>query len=356
MLRDHLAPLKQEIHALKESIALKTVTQLSKRLADVEKENADLKRQVLLLDEQSRRNNLRFFAIPEIKNEKCEEVILSLLKEKCKISTFTDRTFERVHRQGHIKEGLIRPIVCKFHHLKDKLLVLQHRQTLSRFSIKISDDHSQQVDMARKQLLPFFHAALQHNMQPKLIGDKLILKEGQYGVNDINKLPKDILPENVYTITKYGMTGFFTKHSPLSNHHPSKFSVNDISYNCMEQYIMMNKAKLFKDMEKYTQLVQENDPKIQKQLGRKIENFQIKEWLKEVDNIVYNGLMAKFSQNANLKAFLMQTGDSHIFEASTDKIWGVGLNLWDKNLFDISKHAGKNKLGNLLMKVRDNLK
>lgn len=56
-------------------------------------------------------------------------------------------------------------------------------------------------------------------------------------------------------------------------------------------------------------------------------------------------LLAKFEQNYDLKIKLLGTGDAILIESSPrDEYWGSG-----------KYNMGKNKLGRLLMEVRDSL-
>ena len=67
-------------------------------------------------------------------------------------------------------------------------------------------------------------------------------------------------------------------------------------------------------------------------------------------------LKAKFQQNVGPDTFLKSTGQKLLIEASpTDLYWGAGLSLEDTDLWDQNKWKGKNKLGSLLIELRDKL-
>ena len=77
---------------------------------------------------------------------------------------------------------------------------------------------------------------------------------------------------------------------------------------------------------------------------------------KERYHSVYEGLKAKFSQNAELKRQLVDTGDAVLAECAVrDQIWGIGLSMGDPNRFERSKWKGNNLLGYALMLVREQL-
>ena len=72
--------------------------------------------------------------------------------------------------------------------------------------------------------------------------------------------------------------------------------------------------------------------------------------------IVYEGLLAKFSQNEELRKMLKETGNTILAECAVkDRIWGIGLSLTDPNRFEKEKWKGQNLLGYSLMMVRDRL-
>jgi ribA/ribD-fused uncharacterized protein len=64
------------------------------------------------------------------------------------------------------------------------------------------------------------------------------------------------------------------------------------------------------------------------------------------DTIMYEVVKAKFDQNGSIRAELLATGCAQLVEASPkDPYWGWGCN-----------HQGLNKLGHILMIVRDELR
>ena len=119
---------------------------------------------------------------------------------------------------------------------------------------------------------------------------------------------------------------------------------------------MIQKAKLFEDNEILNEIIKAKSPKEYKALGRKVKNFNRKKWDEKKLNIVFKGNMLKFSQNEELKNFLLSTNDKILAEASPyDKIWGIGIGEDDKDAYNIEKWKGENLLGIALMKVREEL-
>jgi ribA/ribD-fused uncharacterized protein len=95
-------------------------------------------------------------------------------------------------------------------------------------------------------------------------------------------------------------------------------------------------------------------PDAQKKLGRKVRNFDPAKWTEEVAcQFVYDGNLAKFSQNSKAKKVLLDTGKRILVEgASYDQVWGVGLAWDDPKILDEANWRGTNFLGKTLVKVR----
>ena len=135
------------------------------------------------------------------------------------------------------------------------------------------------------------------------------------------------------------------------------FCSAEYTYRCMEQYMMAAKAELFDDQEIQEQILNCNDPKQIKALGRMVRGFNQKVWDRFKYPIVLSGNWCKFSQNRDLQEFLLSTGDSVLVEASPyDSIWGIRLPAGSPEAQDPQKWRGRNLLGFALMEVRDELR
>ena len=87
-------------------------------------------------------------------------------------------------------------------------------------------------------------------------------------------------------------------------------------------------------------------PKEAARLGRNNSLPLRENWEEVKDNIMYEALHAKFTQHPELKAALPHTGSSVLIEDSPkDYYWGCGKD-----------GSGKNKLGRLLVQLREELR
>ena len=136
----------------------------------------------------------------------------------------------------------------------------------------------------------------------------------------------------------------------------SDFVIDGVTYSSAEKYMMAMKAKIFNDEEIFQQIMATDDQAKAKGLGRLVKNFDFTVWEKYRMSIIFNGNVAKFSQNEQLKHFLLSTGKKVIVESSfDDDIWGIGLSEEDAMKVTPTEWKGTNLLGYTLIAVRDYL-
>lgn len=142
----------------------------------------------------------------------------------------------------------------------------------------------------------------------------------------------------------------------LSNWFYSKFSIDDIEYTSMEQYMMYKKAICFNDVAIAEQILSTNDVAQIKELGRLVSGYNDSIWSGIRQIVVYDGLIAKFAQNENLRSLLKSTEKAILAECAVkDCIWGIGLSMKDPRRMQPEQWKGHNLLGYTLMMVRERL-
>ncbi len=157
---------------------------------------------------------------------------------------------------------------------------------------------------------------------------------------------------------------FFWGHTPhkdglitsscLSQWWICEFESNGLIFHSTEHWMMYQKAVLFKDFKVADQILTCPTPGEAKELGRKVSNFDDGIWNEHRLDIVIEGNRLKFSQNEELKTFLLNTKQRVLVEASpVDEIWGVGLSKDSDKIENPNTWRGLNLLGFALMEVRD---
>jgi ribA/ribD-fused uncharacterized protein len=144
---------------------------------------------------------------------------------------------------------------------------------------------------------------------------------------------------------------FYGRSSPFSKHHVSPFVVKGEKYACVEQFIVAEKARLFGDDDILALVMKEKTPAGLQHLEREIRDYDHEVWKKKRFGVACRGLIAKFGQDQELFAKLMETGDKHVAEANPwDRVWGVGLGAVRASRGE--PWRGKNLLGKAVMTAR----
>lgn len=135
------------------------------------------------------------------------------------------------------------------------------------------------------------------------------------------------------------------------------FEAEGLQYRTAEHWMMAGKARLFNDEEMLAKILVAKSPAQAKKFGREVRGFDQAAWESARYGIVLQGNLYKFGQHAELKDFLLCTGNKILVEASPfDRIWGIGLAKTAPNIEDPYTWKGLNLLGFALMEVRDLLK
>lgn len=143
---------------------------------------------------------------------------------------------------------------------------------------------------------------------------------------------------------------------PFSQWAACTFVVDGVQYNCAEQYMMAQKARLFGDQEALETIMGTDDPSLQKATGKLVRGFVRETWDAVSRDVVARASLAKFTSDRRLYKALLDTEGMTLVEASpTDIIWGVGLTERDPRVHDRLKWKGTNWLGLVLDQTRERL-
>ena len=104
-------------------------------------------------------------------------------------------------------------------------------------------------------------------------------------------------------------------------------------------------AMKFADASYREQIRSASTPMLSAKLGRSRKQALRPDWEAVKDSVMFDAVLAKFSQHDNLRALLLSTANAKLVEHTTnDSYWGDG-----------GDGSGKNRLGQILMQVRERL-
>jgi N-glycosidase YbiA len=129
----------------------------------------------------------------------------------------------------------------------------------------------------------------------------------------------------------------------FSNFSPHPIRMKGKNWPTSEHYFQAQKFAGTPDEEEVRQA---KSPMVAARMGRSRKRPLRKDWESVKDSLMYEAVLAKFSQHAELRETILATGDSTIVEHTTnDAYWGDG-----------GDGSGKNRLGETLMRVRELLR
>lgn len=133
---------------------------------------------------------------------------------------------------------------------------------------------------------------------------------------------------------------FNGKYDFLSNYYVAPVTYNGLTFQSNEAAFQAQKTLNEGQRRKFTRMA----PNKAKAKGRNV--ILRSDWEQVKNKIMYEVCYAKFTQNPELKEKLLLTGDEELIEGNTwhDTYWGV------------CNRRGKNKLGKILMRVREELR
>ena len=173
-----------------------------------------------------------------------------------------------------------------------------------------------------------------------------------------------LLREAVATGAKYGLLFFpdaGSRTSPLgpgciSQWCPCDFELSGVQFRSAEQAMMHGKAILFGDLEAAARIAACRTAFQAQLLGREVRGFDEARWVAHREEIVFQANFAKFSQDPELRDYLLSTAENVLAESSTtDLVWGAGISPDHPAATDPRRWPGLNLLGFVLMRVRDEL-
>jgi ribA/ribD-fused uncharacterized protein len=129
----------------------------------------------------------------------------------------------------------------------------------------------------------------------------------------------------------------------FSNFSPHSITLKGTRWPTSEHYFQAQKFAGTPDEEEVRRA---KSPMIAARMGRSRKRPLRKDWESAKDAIMHEAVLAKFTQHDDLRKMLVGTGDAEIVEhTANDRYWGDG-----------GDGRGRNMLGKILMRVREELR
>ena len=128
----------------------------------------------------------------------------------------------------------------------------------------------------------------------------------------------------------------------FSNFAPYGFALDGAWWPTSEHYFQAQKSSGTPHVEEVRRA---QSPALAARMGRSRSRQLRADWEQVKDEVIRRGVLHKFHANPDIRTILLATGNEEIIEdAPRDYYWGCG-----------TKGTGQNKLGRILMEVRDTL-
>lgn len=251
---------------------------------------------------------------------------------------------------------------CMLKFLQDEVAFLALRSTQNRllafgvdddhWGVGIRHDHPQIATESRWRRNVFGKVLMEVRQRLPLLVQ---------GVTNMNHLPgcyqypASILNENRGVVAFWNNPG-----CPFTQWGLYAFSVDGVRYMTAEHYMMAKKADVAGDAVSRQRIMLAPTPRRAKRIGRelRLNHEQWREWTDTREDVIYRGNYAKYTENAEIRTLLLSTGTRYLVEGSPlDEVYGVGILLSNPLVQDTKAWLpGQNKLGRVLMRVRDELR
>ena len=369
LISSQIEPLKADIRQLKADKGLggNSVTDgtISRRLQRNDEKQKKIEERLSVIEDQLLEKNLIFQGLYETEYEEPRDVKGYLFRAMAHTMPGEDMeerktqakctSIDHVERLGRYNPQKTRPVKVKFTNKDDVDQVLRNRRKLPE-GIYVEREYSRTTERERTMLRPVLKAARKMDKYYKkcrMEGAHVVLDGKHFYRENIHTLPPELAADKVTSKTNSEVIAFFGELHPLSNFHRCEFIYDGETYYSAEQLIQHKKAISFDDKIAQNRIMNSSDPLDCKEIAKDIKDYDKDKWNREAEAICYEGIREKFVQNAELKNFLMDTGNKTLVEGSYDNVWGTGEPLSSKECLNPLKWTSVGILGRILMKIRD---
>ncbi len=222
----------------------------------LEQQHKKLEENVINIKSLSRRNNLLLDGIPEADNESskdCFDKVYDILQQRLRNTNARQIKIVQCHRLARSTPNSTWPrtIIFKLHWFGDHDHIWDNRKRLQGSNVWLNEDFPTEITQWHRKLHPIIIESRRLHKKASRNVDKLIVEGHLYTIHTLGKLPVELSPAKVATISKGEVTTFFTSDSPFSNFNDCEItSPNGITYKWHEQLYQKDKSDEFGDHEK----------------------------------------------------------------------------------------------------------
>ena len=353
----------------------KTMSDIARRVSEIEEENTELKReinslktktrQVTNLDEkqieervaqQIQRQHDRSSLLIEGIYENRQGNLTCIVKQIAfdALIQVLDRDIMEVFRLGRFNQKDKRP-----RSIKVTFTTRSMRDNMFENRMKIKDNPKCEFIWVneclneiqkknRAEIKAVVDLAASLGKEVRAVGESAIISGIRYDHQVLHTLPTEISLEHAFTRELNGRIYFNSEHSVLSSFHPVEITYEDKNFKNLEQAYQHKRAKKAKNQEVEHFIMNNPDPRACKAASRKIVDSE--NWNEDLDQVMESLVEIK-AQLSRVREFLLKTGEKDLVEATGDLYWACGATFRSKKCQN-NKTTGKNKLGKLWMERR----
>ena len=359
-----------EMHPALSGLAKQT-KQVVTSVKRIEDEQTKLKRKIQDLENRVLCNNIVLKGVTDTKWEEERETLNKVYQELSAVVEVQEGEnrleiaqrigIRKCKRMGRFTEDTSRPrpISIELVHRQDALNLIDNKRKLNK-GVYLDKEYPQDIERKCKTLRPILKAArdkAKYKRKSRMEDDKIIIKGKPYSVDNLDELPQDLEIFKITSKENNDTVAFFGELNPLSNFHPAKFNLGEISYHCSEQFIQHTKALYFNDSAAADRIMNTTTAKECKSISIGIENYDEDTWNTVAKDLCAKGINEKFLQNPDLlNVLLTRTGTKTIVEATKDDTWGTGVALHSPNCLVRTKWTSQGIMGEILQELRDSMR
>ena len=336
----------------------KTVNGLAKKI-----ENFDMKFE--MMERNNRKSNLCIDGVVEREGLSLIKLVSDLFRD-LEINLKAEEVCHAIYRKGQMAEvgngvkAKPRPIIVEFKEPSVKRLIFKNMKKLAGnntwLNVFINDDLTPDQINKMKDMRAIHYYARSLGKQTKLSGSNLWIEDKKYNLEEIDQVPAELSIKRAKNIkTENGKSLVFQgHHSCLSNMSEAVFVYEGREFTSSEIAYQSKRAEESKQPELAEKIRKCQDAYKAKRLSRGIKDGE--KWNDKKEKVMKDIVKVKFTQNEKIKASLIETRDMVLCEGTGDRYWGCGIPISKSSQIDSTKLPGKNKLGKILMEVRNELR